>query len=393
MSKTEKSNTDLREKAEALAAATSAELAVDPNLDTARLLHDLRVHQIELEMQNEELRASRDALEQTRDQYAILYNQSPLGYLSLDHSGIIRRVNETFSELVGLETSRLLGQSFSSLLHPEDVDVFLGRYSAIFRVPEGKLLELRLRAKHGLIVVQVHARKEASKDNLLIALVDITEQKKAETYNQTLLQEKQILLREVHHRIKNNMNIINAFLSMQASMCDSPEAVKALNEASSRVIGMMLIYDKLYKSENFNSISARDYLADLLDAIIAQFSSANVCVEHDIDDIPLPSTALFPLGIIINELVTNAFKYAFPNGADGCVKIRLERGNSAMLVCVVGDTGIGLASTEGKAESGFGFTMVEALVEQLGGILRQSSSSGATEFRIEFPDPAVSVLA
>lgn len=386
MSSTGKIDKNLRKEAEARVAAMVPELKVEVPADPARLLHDLRVHQIELEMQNEELRSSRDELELARDQYAILYNQSPLGYLSLDSSGVIRRVNQTFSDLVGLDSAKLVGHSFSAFLHPDDSDTFLGRYGAIFRVPEGKQLELRLKARQGTIVVQVHARKEKARDNLLIALVDITQQKKAEAYSRTLLEEKQVLLREVHHRIKNNMNIINAFLSLQASMCSSPEAVSALEEASSRVIGMMLIYDKLYRSEAFSSLSARAYLADLLDAIVAQFSSSTICVEHDIEEIMLASTILFPLGIIINELVTNAFKYAFPGGMDGCIKIRLERSLENRIVCTVSDTGIGLKPMAGKkVEGGFGFTLIDALVDQLGGKMNRSSGSGSTEFVIEFP--------
>lgn len=349
------------------------------NVELAELIHELKVHQIELEMQNEELKHSRDELELARDHYAQLYNHAPLGYLTLDQHGVILKANKTFTDMVGLSLAAVTGKPLATFLHPDDEAQFLGRFSPIFRQPEAKQVEVRLRTDRQTgIMVRLHARRGFDQNSLLLALVDITQQKDAESKIKGLLNEKQILLREVHHRIKNNMNVISAFLSLQALGCSQPEAVSALEEAQGRIRSMMLIYDKLYRSEDFLHVSAKEYLEELLEEIAGQFSSNRVCVEAEIEDVMLDSSVLFPLGIIINELLTNAFKYAFPDHRAGCVKVSISRRADRQLVCQVCDSGIGLPVKESESGAGFGLTLVQALVEQLGGTLTSDSrkSSG-----------------
>jgi len=392
MATTNSGNENLRRLAEQKALAAGLDTQLPTGTDFSALVQELRVHQIELEMQNEELRASRNELEQTRDLYAQLYNQSPLAYLTLDASGIIRRANQTFADLIGQEAAALAGLPFVSLLHADDEAVFLGRFSSIFRHPHGKQLDVRLNTtKRNCIIARIHARQSQAGNSLLLALVDITSQKQAEDQIKALLDEKQILLREVHHRIKNNMNVINAFLSLQAGMCQASEAVEALTEAQSRVMSMMIIYDKLYRSEDFLHISAHEYLTDLLEVIATQFSDKDICIETEVENLMLDSSVLFPLGIIINELLTNAFKYAFPNTQSGCIKVRVAKTAENQAICEVSDTGIGLPADAVAGGNGFGFILVDALVEQLGGKLASRSLSscegllGGSCFSISFP--------
>ncbi|MBA4419422.1 MAG: hypothetical protein C0392_16190, partial [Syntrophus sp. (in: bacteria)] len=142
---------------------------------------------------------------------------------------------------------------------------------------------------------------------------DITEHKLAEEEIQNLLSEKELLLREVHHRIKNNMNVIMSLLSLQSGILeDNPSAVAALQDSRSRVQSMMVLYDKLYQSADFREISTKEYLTSLIDEIIMNFPNRRlVTIETHINDFILDAKTLSPVGMIVNELLTNIMKHAF----------------------------------------------------------------------------------
>jgi PAS domain S-box-containing protein len=216
---------------------------------------------------------------------------------------------------------------------------------------------------------------------------DVTERKAAEERIAQLLAEKQLLLREVHHRIKNNMGLVASMLSLQASMIPDAAAKSALHDMRGRVMGMMILYDRLYRSEGFQRLSTSAYIGALLEGIADEFALSSVAaLSWEIVDREMDSRILFPLGIIANELVTNAFKYAFPGGGGGSIRLSLEEAAPGSFELCVRDDGIGIpeAAQTGKS-GGFGFLLVESLSQQLGGKLERSSAAGAgTEFRISF---------
>ncbi len=219
---------------------------------------------------------------------------------------------------------------------------------------------------------------------LLGTFQDITERKFADDRIKSLLSEKELLLKEVHHRIKNNMNAISSLLTLQAETLKDPSAVAALKESGSRVRGMMVLYDKLYRSADFNTISVLKYLPSLVDEIVANFSnSKSVKIEKKIDDFILDAKRLQPLGIIINELLTNIMKYAF-TGKDGdsiTISATLA-GNNVSLV--IEDNGNGMPeSIDFENSPGFGLMLVGILTEQLEGTIRIERENG-TRIILEF---------
>jgi len=357
--------------------------------DTQALIHALQVHQIELEMQNDELRASRNDLELARDGYAKLYNQSPVGYISLDESGLIRKANQTFLNMIGLSADDIKGAPFSECLLPDDREIFLGRYSAIFRHPEAKIIDLRLKSRDAFRIVRLSAAREEQSKTLLVIITDITERKLADDKIEALLEEKKLLLREVHHRIKNNLNVATSLLTIQADRIENPEGKAALENARGRMTSMMLIYDRLYRSGDFRHISAAEYMSQLLDALSEQFASPLIKVERQLEDFLMDSDTLSPLGIILNELLTNAYKYAFPGGRSGTISVRLSRTGKDAAELVVADDGPGLpASYDENTSKGFGLFLIRALVDQIDGSLSIKKDHGA-EFVILFPAPYV----
>ena len=212
----------------------------------------------------------------------------------------------------------------------------------------------------------------------------ITEWKTAENKIRNLLTEKEVILKEVHHRIKNNMGVINALLSMQSDAQDNPEVTNILMDAASRVESMRVLYDKLYQSDNFQKLSLREYISSLTQDIIGIFPKrCPVRLLVDIEDSDLDQKLMSTLGIIVNELITNSIKYAFAGRADGEIRIETRKAGSRMSLAYQ-DNGIGLPeAVTFESSKGFGMQLLKLLVEEIGGSIRIDRSSG-TKFLIEF---------
>lgn len=202
------------------------------------------------------------------------------------------------------------------------------------------------------------------------------------------LEENRTLLVEVHHRIKNNMTTVLNLLSLQASSAEVPEVTSALRDAANRVRTMVVLYDRLYRSENQDSAVAGDYIESLARAVLGSLGQdATIRVRVDADDTELPAHALSTLGIIVNELVTNTVKHAFAPGEEGTISLRIRR--DAMRVTIVyEDDGAGLPSdVVDEGRSGFGLMLVHALADQLGGTASFEAADG-TKVTLAFPIPA-----
>ena len=210
------------------------------------------------------------------------------------------------------------------------------------------------------------------------------ERLKAEVQINSLLSEKELLLREVHHRIKNNMNVITSLLSLQADKLHDPSAIAALEDSGNRVQSMMVLYDKLYRSADFREVSANEYLTSLIDEIVNNFPNRGlVTIEKQIDDFILDAKTLSPLGIILNELLTNIMKHAFIGRENGVIGVSLSI-KETHATLIVQDNGVGIPeSIDITASAGFGMQLVGILTEQLEGTMTIERDNG-TKFILEF---------
>jgi PAS domain S-box-containing protein len=213
---------------------------------------------------------------------------------------------------------------------------------------------------------------------------DITERKSAEEKIQNLLIEKELILKEVHHRIKNNMNTIKGLLYLQAIEMKDTAAAVALHEAENRVQSMMILYDKLYSSHDYQVMSVRSYLGPLVDEILGNFANHSIVkVEKHVADFTLDANIVFPLGIIVNELLTNIMKYAFTGRDSGVITLSAEK-NESMVTISLGDNGKGIPeSINFESSTGFGLNLVGMLTAQMGGSIRIERGDG-TKFVLEF---------
>ncbi len=202
---------------------------------------------------------------------------------------------------------------------------------------------------------------------------DITSQKKADKKIHRLLKEKELLLKEVHHRIKNNMNILKSIFSLQANATENSEAKGILNIAMNRIALMSKIYEQLYKRPNIQNVEIRSVVRDLVIEIQETYESPQKCaisIEIDVDKITVSVKQSFPIGIIINELVTNVYKYAFPDRKNGIINISVKESNAKALQIRVRDNGIGIPEELIRNKSyGFGLQLVSIFSKQYEGQL------------------------
>lgn len=214
---------------------------------------------------------------------------------------------------------------------------------------------------------------------------DVTERKKAELEINSLLKDKEILLKEVHHRIKNHMNTICGILIIQAENPENRAARDSLYDAAERLKSMMILYDKLYRSDSFTEVSLLEYLPPLISEVINSFaSSIPVSIETDIDDLTAEADLLSPLGIIISELLTNIMKHAFTGKDSGNISVSAKKTGKSVVITVK-DDGRGLPDDiDFNSSTGFGLQLTGMLIDQIKGTVEIRRTSG-TEFIIRYP--------
>ncbi len=205
-----------------------------------------------------------------------------------------------------------------------------------------------------------------------------------------LLNEKELLLKEVHHRVKNNLQVISSLLNLQSEYIKDPEALQIFAESRNRVRSMALIHEKLYQSHDLARIDFADYLRSLTRNLQSSFSkkSAAVHIGVEVDDLMLGVDAAVPCGLIVNELVTNCFKYAFPADRAGEIQISMTRTATEGLKLSVADNGVGFPKhVDFKNTDSLGMQIINTLAEQLDGTIHMTNGTG-TKFEICFPEKA-----
>jgi two-component sensor histidine kinase len=216
---------------------------------------------------------------------------------------------------------------------------------------------------------------------------DVTEHEEADAQLHEALQEKEALLKEIHHRVKNNLQIISSLLRLQARSTADPDSISILQESRNRVETIALIHENLYQSASFSRINFAVYAGRLLANVIGihQVTPDGVKVTVDIEPLMFdPQTAVL-CGLILNELVANALRHAFPGHQKGEIKIQAHARDEKAVIMSVGDNGVGMPQEFdlGQVHS-LGIQLVRQLTRQLKGTMSVSSRNGAV-VRIEFP--------
>ena len=187
--------------------------------------------------------------------------------------------------------------------------------------------------------------------------------------------ENELLLKEIHHRVKNNLEVVSSLLALQSEQIDDQGIKDAMQEGQNRVQSIGIVHQKLYQRNNLAAIEMKDYFLDLSESILDSFGAEDrVTIECAMDQLDVDIDTAVPLGLIVNELLTNTLKYAFPVGQRGKVQIRLNKSLEGILNLEVSDNGVGKSGrTQG---TGFGTQLVSLLTRQLSGSIREEVKNG-----------------
>jgi two-component sensor histidine kinase len=200
------------------------------------------------------------------------------------------------------------------------------------------------------------------------------------------LHEKEVLLKEVHHRVKNNLQVITSLLKLQSQHVSDPELLYIIKETQNRIMAMSFAHQKLYQSKNFSEVDFCEYLKKIVSQIVHIFGteSKNIKISINSESVKLGIETAIPCGMLVNEIITNSVKHAFPNNEKGEIKIsfRKEDGNNYGLT--VGDNGIGMSGKINIAEAKtLGLQLIETLARQIDAKLELHGKKGM-EYRITF---------
>jgi len=200
------------------------------------------------------------------------------------------------------------------------------------------------------------------------------------------LKEREVLLQEIHHRVKNNLQVISSLINMQVRKLEPGTSRDALEQCQTRVLAIALIHEKLYQSKDYSEVRFAEYARSLAASVFHALgvSQSEVALELAIADVPLGVDRAIPCGLLLNELITNALKHAFPAGRGGAVRVELSRVPGDKLRLVVKDNGIGLpAGFALRRTESLGVQLVTTLAEQLDASLEVASNGGAM-FQLTF---------
>jgi len=338
------------------------------------------------------LLAANDALRLSEEKYRTLFETSPDGIVILDRDGVVIDINNAHGLLTGYNRDEVINLHFSEF--PNVIKENVPRYHEIFsELAAGRTIinrEVMLRHKNGEIKIfdfsMAPLRDSGRGEALQVVMRDITERVRTREELEKSLQVKEVLMRELRHRVKNSFSTVMSLLSLK--MSDLPDDLTRgiIKDVMNRIRTISIVYDKLSFSADIDSINLSTYIQDLVSSLYNTLSidEQRVRLVLSVAEIQFDAKRAMPLGLIINELVTNVFKYAYPRGAAGKMRVILEKsGNDVILT--VSDDGMGLPegfSTDTHA--GLGLTIITALARQINGVFSLEGGRGTTA-RVSFP--------
>ncbi len=329
------------------------------------------------------LRESELTLRDREQRFRTLASHAPVGIFQTDAAGDYVFVNEAWCAMTGLSLEDAQGQGWARALHPDDRERVFREWHDAVKTDSRFVSEYRFQTPQGRVTwvegTGVALRDEAGRITGYLGTVnDITERKHSEDRIKSSLFEKEVLLKEIHHRVKNNMQIISSLLSLQSSAIHDDRDADLFRESQGRIRSMALVHEKLYRTPDLAHVEMRSYILSLADQLMRSYGS-DVVVDVETDGIVLGVDIAIPCGLILNELVVNALKHAFPDGRKGRVRIVLSQQGDDSCRLVVQDNGVGLPSDVDPSTTGsLGLGLVQALTEQLQGTVEINRTEGTT---------------
>jgi len=332
------------------------------------------------------LRIMKKAMGRTEERYRALAESASDGILITDMTGAYLWANLRACEIFGYSRLEMLDMSLGRLLAAEDLRELpvRGRDRS---AGSSVLRECRAWKKNGEQATLEISCRTLMDGRFMAIMRDVTERKRADEELRASLREKEVLLREIHHRVKNNLQIVSSLINMKSRGVSDPDALARFTDSLERIKSIAMLHEKLYLSKNLDKIDFAEYAPNLVMSLASTYrvDPERVRLEVDVKDVSLELDAAVPCGLILTELVTNALKYAFPAGRRGRIRIEIARQPDDTVVVRVADTGAGMPEQRpaGNKDS-LGLKLVATLTKQLKGRLEIRHVEGA-EFTITFP--------
>jgi PAS domain S-box-containing protein len=319
---------------------------------------------------------------------------APAAMIMVNRDGLVEMVNTQTERLFGYSRLELVGQPVEKLVPERFRARHPGLRDDFFSVPAARpvgagrdLYALRRDGSEVPVEIGLNPISTDEGSMVIAAIVDISDRKHKEESIRAALREKELLLQEIHHRVKNNLQIIHSLLDMQFSGVGEPAVAEMVREAQSRIQSMALIHQMLYQSGDFAEVDFRDFLQAFVPYLASAYGAepSRVVVSVDACTVRLPINLAIPCGLAVNELISNALKHGFPAGRAGEVSVRLATSAEGELSLSVSDDGVGLPANFALARTAtLGMQLLTLLAEQLGGELAVEPRQ-PTRFTLRFP--------
>jgi len=361
-------------------------------------------------------KAAEEALRQSEEMFRSYIENAPDGVFVADAQGNYVMVNDAACEMTGFSREELLRKNIRDLVFPGDQHIGFEHFRRVKEegqaigetryvtksgevrywlvkavrindqrllgfasdITDRKMMESEIRSLNTVLEQKVEERTRALADSNVALEEEISQRMKTEEQLQAMLNEKTLLLREVHHRVKNNLQIIISLTNLQLRQIEDPQMKRIMAETQNRVRAMALVHEKLYKSETLADIDLAEYVRFLTSHLFAYYEtdSRRVTLKIEIGEIMVSINTAIPIGLILNELVSNALKHAFPGGRSGTLAISASSDKNTISLAVK-DNGVGIpADLDWRNTQSLGLRLVVSLVNQLDGTIDLDRSGG-----------------
>lgn len=339
-----------------------------------------------------EMKKAEIALQTSEEKYRNIVETALEGIWIIDEKANTIYVNQSMANILGYSINEMMGRSLFDFMDEEGKidasDKMEKRRKGIKEVHDFRFLHKDGSEVWTMISTNPLFDKNGDFIGALGMLSDITHRKQMEAQIKDSLEEKKMLLKEIHHRVKNNLMIISSLLNLQSGYINDEESKEIFKESENRARSMALIHERLYESTDLKNIDFGEYIQTLVYELFDTYSdgSGRVNLKINVEDIGMDINTAIPLSLVINELVTNSLKYAFPEGRTGDIEIDFYSTDNAYKL-IVNDTGVGLPKDLDYTKTdSLGLQLVTNLTDQINGEIKLDRTRGTT-FNITFPKP------
>lgn len=353
--------------------------------DLKRVVNELKTNQIELQLQNEELRKAQLELQDYKERDHHLFKDMPSACVLIDSTGLVSDVNPRFLEITGHEKGDIVDNRFEAVITKKERDKFHLHRMAILEAPARRAETIKLLTKDGtekqvLLESGPINLGNDCKNGMINIIIELERRDKNDQSLDALLKQRQSLLRESNHRIKNNLALIDGLISVSSKKLQDPYALAILDDIRDRIQSIARIHGFFDQSDGQEKLRIKDFFDQLVDRNL--FSMAmigrNITVQKNLPDGEHSVTTGITVGFILSEMLCNCVKHAFKDKGGGTINVSVRRTSKDRYELIVKDDGDGFPEDYKDKKDSVGIELMEAMADNLQGVLEFKNDNGAT---------------